>query len=81
MLIDKERIIDAVAHYDVLKNSDLNWTILRVLKLTNIYFVSTKTNLTDHGPVELFTPRAKVADILIHLIDEPKYFKKLPVSS
>ena len=32
--IDRERIIDGIKHADVLKESNLNWTILRVLKLS-----------------------------------------------
>ncbi len=78
--IDPERINDGEKHIVALQESDLDWSVLRVLKLTDAKF-SGKYNLTEHGPVEFTTAREKVARIMIDLATSDDYVHKMPISS
>jgi len=79
--IDPQRIQDGIDHAKIVQNSGLDWTILRVLKLTKGNVEEKKYTLTEGGPAEFSTPRKKVAHILVDTIDKPEWFKKMPVSS
>lgn len=81
VIIDAERISDGIEHSHVLKDSGLDWTILRVLKLTNKNYVGKEYKLTPHGPVEPLSPRKKVACILVDLLEDDESIKMMPVSS
>jgi len=80
-LIDRERIIDGIKHAEVLKESGLDWTLLRVLKLSQSKSPDTSYKLTPHGPAEAITPRSKVARIMVDLVESSKYVHKMPISS
>lgn len=76
--VDPLRISDGIKHVDILKSSSLDWTVVRVLKLTNgSHSGEVDMNLT--GPAELFTPRARVANAIIKILDENIYHKQCPV--
>jgi putative NADH-flavin reductase len=79
-MVDPERINDGQKHVEALQKSELDWTVLRVLKLTNKDF-SGDYALSDHGPVEFSTPRAKVAQIMVDLATSSDYIHKMPISS
>ena len=66
-IIDPNRIQDGITHYQILKDSNLNWTVLRVLKLTN--GKPTRFSLSLHGPAKLLTPRDEVAEALLQIIE------------
>jgi putative NADH-flavin reductase len=80
-LVDPDRIKDGIEHVKVLKNSELDWTIIRVLKLTNNDKVISNYKLTDGGPAELLTNRKKVARVLVDLVSDGSCIHKLPVIS
>ena len=80
-LIDPERIADGVEHVNVLKNSSLDWTVLRVLKLGSSQNEVNGYTLTNGGPAEILSSRKKVAQALVDLVENKNYFKKLPVIS
>ncbi len=80
-LIDRERIIDGIKHFDVIKKSGLDWTVLRVLKLSQSPKQKQDYHLTDHGPAENMTSRKKVAKILIDLASNNTFIEKAPVVS
>ena len=80
-LVDPDRINDGVEHVKVLRNSDLEWTVVRVLKLSKKDSEVVEYKLTEGGPAELQTSRKKVAKVLVDLIDDKKYIGKLPVIS
>jgi len=80
-IIDPERIKDGIAHAKVLQDSDLDWTIVRVLKLSNSPKINQKYRLTTGGPAELHTSRKKVAQVLVDLIEDKNYIRKMPVVS
>lgn len=80
-IVDPDRIYDGVEHVKVLRDSGLDFTILRVLKLSNSDTEFTQYRLTDGGPAEWQTSRNKVAKVLVDLINDKKYIGKLPVIS
>ncbi|HTK39456.1 MAG TPA: NAD(P)H-binding protein [Patescibacteria group bacterium] len=77
-LIDPKRVKDGVVHADVLKNSQLDWTIVRVLKLTNGSHRGT-VQFSLNGPAESFTPRARVAAAILQLIKDESYIRQAPI--
>jgi putative NADH-flavin reductase len=78
-IADPERIIDGIAHADVLRESDLDWTLLRVLKLTELPMH--KYSLSPGGPARLLVSRHAVADALLKIIEEKSFKKQAPVVS
>lgn len=78
-LIDPERVRDGIAHADVIKESDTDWTILRVLKLTDLPVH--QYELTTTGPARILVSRDAVADALLRIIHENAYSKHAPVVS
>lgn len=78
-IVDPKRVKDGKDHAAVLAASELDWTIVRVLKLTN---ASAKGfALTAHGPVKLFSPRGEVAQAMLRVLEEGSYIKAAPVHS
>lgn len=80
-LIDADRVNDGVLHVQVLQDSGLDFTVLRVLKLSQSEKEFTDYKLTDGGPAEWESPRKKVAKVLVDLINDKKYIGKLPIIS
>jgi len=79
-LIDPARVSDGIDHADVLKNSDIEYTILRVLKLGNGDNVQ-RYKLTSGGPAMNLINRITVANILADLAESKSWLKKMPVAS
>lgn len=80
-VVDPNRISDGLQHVEVLKESGLDFTIVRVLKLTSSNKEIKNYTLTDGGPVELQTSRKKAAKVLVDLVDDAESIAKLPVIS
>jgi putative NADH-flavin reductase len=77
-LIDPNRITDGVEHARFIETTNLDWTIVRILKLRGGN--STKNvRFSLHGPAELLTPRRRVANAIIQLIKEGSYVRQLPI--
>jgi putative NADH-flavin reductase len=78
-LIDPARIRDGIEHADHIKRTNLDWTILRVLKLQNI---PTKPYvLTKHGPTKVFVGRKEVAKAILEILELKRFFQKAPILS
>lgn len=78
-ITDPDRVKDGIMHAKVLKESGLDWTIIRVLKLQNSKpkpFV-----LRMHGPAKLITSRSEVADAVLVALADPNMVKQAPVVS
>lgn len=76
-VVDPNRIKDGIMHAKVLKDSDLDWTIIRVLKLQN-----TKPKpfvLKNGGPAKFITSREEVADAFLMALSDPSTIKQAPV--
>jgi hypothetical protein len=80
-MVDPERINDGVEHINVLRASDLDWTVVKVLKLGKSNKEITEYKLTAGGPAELLSSRKKAARVLVDLVNNKEYVGKLPVIS
>jgi putative NADH-flavin reductase len=80
-LLDPSRIHDGVEHMKVLQNSHLDWTIVRVLKLSTSDECGHSYKLTTGGPAEIQTNRKKVARVLVDLVKNDEYVRVAPVIS
>lgn len=78
-LIDPDRVADGINHAEVLNNSSINWTLIRVLKLSNGN--NGEFNLTGGGPAKLLTSRSEVAKAILQVLQSKDYLKKAPVIS
>lgn len=76
--IDPKRINDGIDHVKFLQSTKLDWTILRVLKLTNGAHAG-RVQLSKSGPVELFTPRQRVASAILQTLDEASFIREAPI--
>lgn len=78
-IIDPNRLNDGIMHAKILRDSNLDWTIIRVLKLQN-----TKPRpfvLKFNGPAKLITSRSEVADAVLMSLADPNMVKQSPVIS
>jgi len=75
--IDPARIADGAAHIAYLQTTDIDWTVIRVLKLTD---GAAKTpQLSSHGPAKTFTSRATVARAIMLVLEENSFVKSAPI--
>ncbi len=79
--VDPDRVRDGIEHAKILQNSNLDWTIVRVLKLSKSDKPFKDYELTDGGPAEQLTSRKKVARVLVDLVGDQKFIQKMPVIS
>ncbi len=78
-LVDPKRINDGIKHAEVLQKSNLEWTIIRVLKLQN-----TKPKLftlRSHGPTKLYVSRSDVARAVLQVLEESSFIGEAPIIS
>jgi hypothetical protein len=76
-VIDPARIKDGKDHVVLLQNSSVQWTVLRVLKLSG---GEPKTfRLLAHGPAKLLTSRQEVALAALEVLENYSYVQQLPV--
>jgi len=76
-IIDPKRIQDGNKHVALLKQSGLDWTIIRALKLQN-----TKPRpfqLLEHGPSKLYCSREEVAQATLQVIEQHSFIREAPI--
>lgn len=78
-LIDPKRIKDGLRHAEIIQNSNLDWSIVRVLKLDN--FMTKKYKLTKNGPTKVLTSRNEVGLAIIELLKNNSFIKEMPIIS
>lgn len=78
-MIDPQRIADGKEHVELIEGSDLDWTIIRVLKLQNIR--AKPYVLTEHGPTKLVVGRIEVAQAILEVLSQMSFVKKAPMLS
>ncbi len=78
-IIDPARVSDGKRHVGVLQKSSVEWTVLRVLKLTS--GKNKPYRLTRHGPAELFSSRKEVAHALLDVLENHSYVRQAPILS
>lgn len=78
-LVDPKRINDGIHFVEELKKSDLDWTLIRVLKLQNT--ASKPYVLDDHGPTRLFVNRHEVAEAILTVLTDGSFVRRAPIIS
>lgn len=76
-IIDSNRVNDGKSHVKILEGSDLDYTIIRVLKLKNGKPGPFK--LTASGPVKTLTSRREVALAALQVIEESSFIRQAPI--
>lgn len=76
-IIDPKRVRDGIEHARVLQESSLEYTIVRVLKLTDGKVAG--FNLKDNGPVAPLTSRATVARAMLEALRDDTWVHKMPI--
>lgn len=76
-LVDSARIRDGRTHAEVLKDSSLEWTLLRVLKLTNGEVRPYR--LSEEGPPKTTVARREVAEAILQLLEDNSFRQKAPI--
>jgi hypothetical protein len=80
--IDPDRIQDGKNHVREIENSNLNWTVIRVLKLSSFNFlfgIEKVYKLKPNGPAKFLVSRKTVAYKIIQIIESGKWNSKYPV--
>jgi putative NADH-flavin reductase len=75
--IDPARVEDGREHVQVLKQSNLDWTVIRVLKLQ-----STKPRpfaLRAQGPTKWYVGRQEVAQSILQVLETNSFIKQAPI--
>ena len=75
--IDPDRIHDGIEHVSVLRSSDVDFTVVRVLKLTDGNHGTFGMN--QNGPAKLFTSRREVARAILDCLEDNRFIRKFPV--
>lgn len=76
-LMDKPRIEDGREHVKVLEQSDLDWTVIRVLKLQ--FENNRPFTLREHGPTLPFVSRQEAARAMMQVAEEQTFIRQLPI--
>jgi putative NADH-flavin reductase len=77
--IDPKRIEDGINHAELIEKSGLDWTILKVLKLSNFNFmfpIEKRYELREHGAAKFIVSRKTVAYKIIEILENEEWFKK-----
>lgn len=78
-IVDPPRVKDGREHVEVLKQSGLEWTVIRVLKLENI--ASKPFSLKVGGPTKLVVSREDVAKAALSVLEEHSFIRQAPIIS
>lgn len=78
-IVDPARVADGRNHADVLQKSELDWTIIRVLKLQNV--TPKPFTLTPHGPTKIYVGREEVARAALQVLENGTFIQELPIIS
>jgi hypothetical protein len=78
-VFDPTRLKDGIEHAKVLKESGLDWTILRVLKMQNVK--PKPFTLKENGPTKLYVSREEVARAALEVLEDNSFIHKYPILS
>ena len=76
-VIDPARIKDGHTHMQVLQNSNLDWTVIRVLKLQNTQ--AKPFSLLAHGPTKGYVSRNEVAQAVLQVLTDGSFITQAPI--
>ena len=78
-IIDPNRVSDGKSHVKVLQESNLDWTVIRVLKLENV--APKPFQLLEHGPTKMYVSRDEVAQAALQVLDNASFVRLAPIIS
>lgn len=78
-LIDSARIKDGKDHVAFLQQTNLEWTVIRVLKLQDVK-VKPYT-LKQNGPTKLVVGRGEVAEATLEVLEQYSFVRQAPIIS
>lgn len=78
-LIDPARVADGREHLQILKESNVEWTVIRVLKLQNVQ--PSPFTLTPHGPTKWYVGREEVAQAMLQALEKNAFIQQAPIIS
>jgi putative NADH-flavin reductase len=78
-LIDPRRVRDGIQHVEALKASELDWTVLRVLKLQNTS--AGDFLLTPNGPTKPYVSRQETAQAALQVLEQASFIRQAPILS
>ncbi|HSX32285.1 MAG TPA: NAD(P)H-binding protein [Candidatus Saccharimonadales bacterium] len=76
-IIDPARIRDGKNHATALQQSNLEWTIIRVLKLQNV--PPKPFQLREHGPTKWYVGRQEVAQAVLQVLQDHSFIGQMPI--
>lgn len=76
-IIDSARVKDGRDHVRVLQQSNLDWTVIRVLKLQNTR--PRPFRLLERGPTKWYVSRDEVALAVLRVLEENSFIKQAPI--
>jgi putative NADH-flavin reductase len=76
-IMDNPRITDGRNHVAVLYKSDLDWTVVRVLKLQ--FENNRRFHLLEHGPTLPFVSRQEAARAMLDVAENHSFIRELPI--
>jgi putative NADH-flavin reductase len=76
-VIDPARINDGKNHVERLRESGLDWTVIRVLKLQNVR--PQPFTLRLHGPTKWYVSRQEVAQAVLQVLEEHSFRQQAPI--
>jgi putative NADH-flavin reductase len=79
-LVDPKRLSDGINHMDTIRQTDLDWTVIRVLKLRSGDKIN-RFKLSEHGPAHAIVTRKTVAKAILKVIEGKEFIKKAPIVS
>ena len=78
-VIDPARIKDGKDHVVFLQQTDLDWTVIRVLKLQNVE--PKPFTLKQNGPTKLYVGREEVASVVLEVLEQNTFIRQAPIIS
>ena len=76
-LIDPNRVQDGIDHVAALKASQLDWTVIRVLKLQNV--AAKPYRLSADGPTKPYVGRDEVASAILEVLTRKSFVQAAPI--
>jgi len=76
-IIARDRVQDGKGHVEVLKQSSLDWTVIRVLFLTN--FAPEPFALRLNGPTKLIISREEAAQAVLQVLEHGSFIGQAPI--
>ena len=78
-IFDPNRVKDGIDHVKLLEQSDVDWTVIRVLKLQNV--AEKPFTLRENGPTKPYVGRDEVASAILQVLEQNSFVQKSPIIS